>query len=175
MATTAAVIATAGLSGCGGNFHAQTDQIYQPAVGSNSREGQVYVLNALLVAGDGSHGALVAGLLDQAAADDTLTSVTAKTSKDKDLTVTIIDGQIPLPSRTLVRLSQDADVAVSGQTGDLTPGGTASVTFTFQNADPVTLDAPIVSREGAYADVPLPSPSPTASSSPAPPTPTQSP
>jgi copper(I)-binding protein len=175
MATAAIVVATAGLSGCGGNFNAQTDQIYQPAVGSNNREGQVYVLNALLVVGDGSDAALVAGLLDQAGTDDTLTAVTAKSSKGNDLTVTINNDQIPLPTRTLVRLSQDASVAISGQAGDLGPGGTVSVTFTFQNADPVTLDAPIVAREGAYADVPLPSPSPSASPSTAPPTPTQSP
>ena len=157
MVTAVVVLATAALTGCGYNFGSQTDQIYQPAVGSNNREGQVYVLNALVVTG-GSDGALVAGLLDEADTDDVLTGVTAKGSNGNDLTTTIVGDQIPLPSRSLVRLSQDADVAISGDATELGAGGLISVTFTFQNADPVTLDAPIVAREGPYADVPLPTP-----------------
>jgi copper(I)-binding protein len=173
VATAVVVIATAALSGCGSSFNAQTDQIYQPAVGSNNRESQVYVLNALLVTG-GTNGALVAGLLNEADTDDVLTGVTAKASNGNDLTATIVGDQVPLPSRSLVRLSQDAEVAISGtDAAELGAGGSISVTFTFQNADPVTLDAPIEAREGPYADVPLPTPS--ASSTPAPSTPTQSP
>jgi copper(I)-binding protein len=174
VATAVVVIATAALSGCGSSFNAQTDQIYQPAVGANNRESQVYVLNALLVTGGGTNGALVAGLLNEAGTDDVLTGVTAKASNGNDLTSTIVGDQVPLPSRSLVRLSQDAAVAISGtDAAELGAGGSISVTFTFQNADPVTLDAPIEAREGPYADVPLPTPS--ASSTPAPSTPTQSP
>jgi copper(I)-binding protein len=173
VATAVVVIATAALSGCGSSFNAQTDQIYQPAVGSNNRESQVYVLNALLVTG-GTSGALVAGLLNEADTEDALTGVTAKANNGNDLTATIVGDQIPLPSRSLVRLSQDADVAISASdAAELGAGGSISVTFTFRNADPVTLDAPIVSKEGPYIDVPLPTPS--VSSSPAPATPTQSP
>jgi len=173
VATAVVVIATAALSGCGSSFNAQTDQIYQPAVGSNNRESQVYVLNALVVTG-GTNGALVAGLLNEADTDDVLTGVTAKANNGNDLTATIVGDQVPLPSRSLVRLSQDAAVAISGtDAAELGAGGSISVTFTFQNADPVTLDAPIEAREGPYADVPLPTPS--ASSTPAPSNPTQSP
>jgi len=45
----AVLLAVPALSSCGVNFSAQTDQVYTPAEGALNRDGDVDVLNALIV------------------------------------------------------------------------------------------------------------------------------
>jgi hypothetical protein len=64
LAVAAAVLAAPVLSSCGVNFDAQTDQVYNPAVGVNDRDGSVDVLNALVVSGSAGSGTVVATLVN---------------------------------------------------------------------------------------------------------------
>ncbi len=69
IATVAVIALPLGLSGCG--FDAPTDQVYTPAVGVNNQDGQVDVLNALIVSAEDGSGTLVVSLAnnDQAEPD----------------------------------------------------------------------------------------------------------
>ena len=72
----------------------------------------------------------------------------------------ILTRRVDLPSLKLVQLSDAGDVILSAGK-PLNVGGTIKVTFTFQNAGPVTLDLPIVMNTGDFARVPVPTPSAT--------------
>ena len=51
------------LGACG--FGYQTDQVYQPGVGSNNRDGSVDILGAVVVSGTDGSGTLVASLANK--------------------------------------------------------------------------------------------------------------
>ena len=72
IAVAAAVVAAPVMSSCGVNFDAQTDQVYNPAVGVNDRSGSVDVLNALIVSKAPGSGTVVATLVnnDEERADE---------------------------------------------------------------------------------------------------------
>ncbi|MEP6527200.1 MAG: hypothetical protein ABJA86_08545 [Nocardioidaceae bacterium] len=165
-----ATILVTGLSaGCSTNFDAQTNRIYQPAAGSNNRDGDVYVLNALLVTDGTGLGTISAGLVDEAAQDDALIGVSADSPAGNRVQGMILTRRVDLPSLKLVQLSDAGDVILSAGK-PLNVGGIINVTFTFRNAGPVTLELPIVTNTGDFARVPVPTPSatplPTPSASP---------
>lgn len=162
-ACTAALATTlvTGLSaGCSTNFDAQTNRIYQPAAGSNNRDGDVYVLDALVVTDGTGLGTISAGMVDEVAQDDALIAVMADSPAGNRVRGMILSRRVDLPSLKLVQLSDAGDVILSAGK-PLNVGGTIKVTFTFQNAGPVTLDLPIVMNTGDFASVPVPTPSAT--------------
>jgi hypothetical protein len=138
-------------AGCGANFDAQTNKIYQPAAGVNDQEGQVHAFNVLVVHSDG-RGTLIGALLNKAGRGDALVAVTGR-SERSDLTAEIDGAQLELPPDQLAQLGDDAAVSISGE--GLNLGATVEITLRFQNAGPVTLEVPVVARSGDYATVPV--------------------
>jgi hypothetical protein len=142
------------LSSCGVNFSAQTDQVYQPAVGSDDRSSMVDVLNAMVVSGSTGSGTVVATLVNNdQAQDDTLRGV-AGAGKDASIKVTP-GGDTTIPTAGLLNLATSGSIFATGE--QLEPGSFVELTFTFDRAEPVTLDVPVVSADNpAYADIKLP-------------------
>lgn len=155
-AAVAALVLAPVLSSCG--FDQPTDQVYTPGVGVNERSGEVDVLNALVVSGADGSGALVATLSnnnnDQA---DALTQVTGA-GEDSGLRVELEDS-IEVRAGGTVSLSDEAEIPVEGDA--ITSGAFVALRFTFQNAETVTVEVPVVARRGPYSDIPVPSVAPT--------------
>jgi hypothetical protein len=151
------------------NFGAQTDKVYTPADGVTNRDGMVDVLNALIVSDNPGTGRLIAGLSnnDTQTADE-LTGV-AGAGNSQALTVTIEGGDTKIPPGGFLQLADpgSAFVQVQGDPTQLYAGAFARVTFSFKNADAVTVNVPVLAPGQNYTHVSLePSPTPTPSPSP---------
>ena len=142
------------VAGCASGFGAATNRIYQPGPGLESRSGDVYVINAVIVTNGTGNGTLVAALINQVRPGDALVSTTAKTSTGKTLKVTGGSG-IVLPYQTSVQLNDLASGGFGGirLTGTLQAGTVATLRFTFRHAAPVTLDVPIVTQTDQFKNV----------------------
>jgi hypothetical protein len=155
IAVTAIVLAPV-LSSCG--FNQPTDRVYTPGVGVNERDGEVDVLNALVVSGAPGSGSLVATLsnndLDEG---DALVQV-AGSGEDSALRVDL-GGPLEVRPGASLSVSDEAEVSVEGEA--IEAGAFVELTFTFQNAGTATLQVPVVPRRGPYADIPVPSVAPT--------------
>lgn len=150
----AALIALAApaLASCG--FDVQTDQVYTPGAGVNDRSGVVNVLHALVVSGEDGSGTVVAALVNTSATqDDELTGVTGA---DPDEQVEVaIDGTVDIPAGKLVQLADDGNVTATGDA--IQAGKFVKLTFTFAEAEAVTVDVPVVANTDEFSQVPLPS------------------
>jgi copper(I)-binding protein len=154
IAVAAVVLAAPSLSACGINFNAQTDQPYNVAVGVDERSGSVDVLNALVVSGSNGSGTAVATLVNNDTEnDDTLRDVSGA-GPDADVTVKVA-GKTTIPADGLLNLAEDGRISVRGE--QIVPGTFVTITFSFDRAEAVTVEAPVVSSSNPdYADVPVP-------------------
>ena len=147
MALAAALLFTVpALSACNA---AATEAIYTPSQGVNDRAGEVDVLHALVVSDGKDGGRLIAGLVNNNGTDaDALSDVTVA---EGDAQVELGEGETEIPAGGLLQLADDdaAQITVSG----VTLGGYVRVTFTFDNAEPATLNVPVVPAGDDYADV----------------------
>jgi hypothetical protein len=149
------VILVPALGACG--FDYQTDQVYQPAVGVNNREGVVDVLAAVVVSGTDGSGTFVASLDNKSQTETAkLTNITGSDG----IQVTLVK-QVEIPPGELVNLADMGVASVTGQA--IQPGGFARLTLEFESGETAEVNAPIVPREGQYSDVApaIPSSSPT--------------
>ena len=153
IAVAALAVAAPALSSCGVNFGAQTDQVYNAAVGVDDRSGQVNVLNALIVSGVDGSGTVVAGLVNK---DATRTAhLTGITSGDPSQPVTVTGPTTAIPGQGLVSLADKGQYSAHG--ANVVAGKFVKLTFTFDNAKPVTVDVPVVlASDPDYRNVPLP-------------------
>lgn len=143
------------LAACG--FNAQTDQVYQPAVGVNDRSGNVDILNALIVSGTDGSGTFAGTLVNKnQTEDDTLQSVTGPD-------VTASRGTVDVPAGEAALLADTGDLSLTGD--GIVPGKWVELTFVFSSGQSTTMKVPVVDASGDYADVPPPSTA-TPSSSP---------
>lgn len=141
------VSATA-VAGCG--FDVQTNAVYQPAVGSNVRQGVTDVLSAVIVSPKVGQGVFVATLVDSSdTTSDKLTSVTAGGG------VTVASGAtLPeMPVQTPVNLADTGGIAMTGDAITTVNSNYVRVTLSFAKADPVTINVPVVLNNGPYADL----------------------
>lgn len=137
------------LTACG--FSAQTDQVYQAAVGTNYRSGEVDILNALIVSGQDGSGTFAGTLANKnTTEDDRLDSVTGSGIVAARRTVDVPAGGVAL-------LADSGVITLQGDA--IKPGAFVTLTFAFHNGDTTTFAVPVVEAAGDYADVPLPSPS----------------
>lgn len=155
IAAAAVLLAAPALSSCGVSFGAQTDQVYNPSVGVDDRSGQVDVLNALIVSGTNGSGTVVATLVNNdQQTDDTLKGVSGA-GKDAGMTVKP-GGDTTIPAGGLLNLATKGAVTIRGQR--VVPGNFVTITFSFDRAQAVTLDVPVVSHSNPdYAGVKVPS------------------
>ena len=136
------------LAACGFNY--QTDQVYQPSVGVNNRDGAVDVLGAVVVSGIDGQGTLVASLVNKnESKPDTLTSVTAADSS-AGLTVKQI-GPVQVAPGSLINLASLGAVSVSGSS--ITPGNFARLQLKFQSGQQTEVNVPVVSQSDSYSDI----------------------
>ena len=143
----AALLLAPALTACG--FSAQTDQVYQPAVGVNDRAGTVDIINALVVSGTEGSGTFAGTLVNKdQEEDDRLESVTGPDVTATPRTVTI-------PAAGAVALATSGAVSLKGDA--IKAGGWVELTFVFNSGQSTTMKVPVVEATGDYADVTLPS------------------
>jgi hypothetical protein len=148
----AALVLAPLLSSCG--FDQPTDRVYTPGVGVNDRSGSVAVLNALVVSGADGSGTLVATITNKKRdQEDALVEVSGPTAS------VTIEGPVDVAPGTFVSLSDETEISVEGE--GVTPGSFIRLQFTFENAETVQLEVPVVARRGPYAEIPVPSIAPT--------------
>jgi hypothetical protein len=144
----AALLLAPALTACG--FNAQTDQVYQPAVGVNDRSGKVDILNATIVSGTDGSGTFAGTLVNKdQTEDDALESVSGPdiTASRRPIELPAAGAVPPTSESGLITLKGDA----------IKPGAFVELTFVFSNGQSTTLKVPVVEAAGDYADVPLPS------------------
>jgi hypothetical protein len=142
----AALLLAPALTACG--FSAQTDQVYQAAVGVNDRSGDVDVLNALVVSGEDGSGTFAGTLVNKDTTEDaTLDSVTGTG-------VTASRHTVDVPAGGVARLAETGEVTLRGD--GIKPGSFVEVTLAFDSGQSTTVTVPVVAAEGDYAEVPLP-------------------
>jgi hypothetical protein len=156
----AALLLAPALTACG--FSAQTDQVYQPAVGVNDRSGTVDILNALVVSGTAGSGTFAGTLVNEDATEDaTLESVSGPG-------ITAARRTVDVPAAGNARLAQSGEITLQGS--GIEPGSFVELTFAFDSGQRTTMKVPVVEASGDYADVPLPkassSSTPSSSASP---------
>jgi hypothetical protein len=156
VATVAVVLLVPLLGACG--FGAQTDQVYQPAVGVNDHKGQVDVLGAVVASASEGLGTFVASL-DNKNPRKAITLVDVKGSEG-------IEPHLVAPVKvepgTLVNLADLGAVRVTGE--GVKAGGFARLTLIFDTGQSSEVNAPIVAKVGIYAEIKpaIPSASPSA-------------
>lgn len=155
-AAAALLVAAPLLVSCG--FGEQTDQVYNAATGVDDRSSQVDVLNAMIVSGTDGSGTVVAGLVNNdPQRNDRLTGITGQGVRPQGPALTI-------PAGGMVGLADTGSWTATGPA--VKAGRFVTLTFSFQRAQSVTLDVPVVSAsDPTFAKVPLPGSSPTASTS----------
>jgi hypothetical protein len=157
LAAAAALLAVPALSACGTNFDAQTDQVYTPADGENSHDGNVAVLNALIVSETPGSGRFIAGLVNRNSSEaDTLEGVEG-VGDSAEVTFSI-EGETEIPPGGGVQLADDdaAMVTATGSEDVLTPGKFVRVSVSFANGDSAELNVPVMAPGETYDDVELP-------------------
>jgi hypothetical protein len=151
-ATALAASATLILGGCGTGFGAQTNQVYQAAVGADHR-GEIDVLNTLLVANDDKSATLSAGLINNTDTEQSVSAVTATTMDGAKLQVSSLKTLLSLPANRFSPVGGATDAGGFRIVDSPTPGTYVRVTLTFTDSAPVTVEAPIVARTAEYDDV----------------------
>ncbi len=153
------------LAGCAANFDAQTQVQYQPAVGSDNRATDIYVLNALVVGDDSGDGTVVGTLINQADCPDYLVAVQAVDNSGGGIETSPLpavqavqsstcaasqapDTGIALPSQRPAKLPDDGQVQVHADT--VAPGTFITLTLRFQQAGPIEIDVPVVAEAAMY-------------------------
>jgi hypothetical protein len=138
------------------NFDAQTNQFYTPAEGVNERSGGVDVLNALVVAEEPGRGRFIAGLVNNSdTTDDALTQVQG--AGDSSEVKGSLETPIDIVRDGFVQLADKGEEPVVLEGEQIVPGTFVELTITFEEADPVTVELPVVAAEDDYADVEIPS------------------
>ena len=130
------------LAACG--FNEQTDAVYQASTGTNARNGDVWILNATVVAKKDGAGTFAGTLVNQ--------------TEDKTVTLTSVTDAAAMPAVTVdpnsaVNLGDTGQVRVKDE--GIVPGTFVELTFDFDNGESTTFKVPVVSHTGDYADVPV--------------------
>lgn len=142
------------LSGCGTGFGAQTSQMYDAGSGTNHREGDIEILNALFVDNGDETATLSTGVINNAEETDSIESVSATAGGD-DVTVEL-RSPVELPHGDLVSVGTEPSIVLPD--GGFQNGYLVHLTLTFQNAAPIEIDVPVEARTSAYESVATPAP-----------------
>jgi copper(I)-binding protein len=154
-AGTVGLVAIAVLTACGFNY--PTDRISNLTVGTDYRDGNVAVLNAVVVSAAGNGGTFVATLVNQTDTEQQLTGITG-TGK-----VTQVDVQpVTIAPKGLVNLADDGGFAVSGT---FAIGDFLDLTLTFGDGTTADMEVPVVADADEWAGLDTATPSASASAS----------
>ena len=142
LAVVAAVLLVPSLGAC----QYQTDQVYQPGVGVNDRDGTVDVLGAVVVSSTDGEGTFVASLVNQGLEQtETLTGVTGEEVEVQ------LTAPVEIDPESLVNLDQAGAVSVSGES--IEPGRFARLTLEFESGQETEVNVPVVADEDEYAEI----------------------
>lgn len=138
---------------CG--FDYATDRVYTPADGVNNRDGEVDVLNAVIVWDGEGKGRFLATLVNNSLeAPDKLTAIEGDVETEK-----VPTAEIPLGGLlNLASTPTPIDV-----TGEFAEGDMVTVTLDFATADSATLEVPVVAARDQYAEFGTPAEEPSES------------
>jgi hypothetical protein len=159
LAALALVLALPTLGACG--FGYQTDQVYQPGVGVNSRSGDVDILGAVVVSGSDGAGTFVTTFVNK--------------DSDKPATLTSITGEDGLQLQIVKPVKVEADGVLNlaslgaiGVSGDgVKAGAYARLTLEFDTGQKTEVNVPVVDKDEEFSGISpaLPASSPSASPS----------
>lgn len=151
-----ALSAAAVLTACG--FNNPTDRISTLTVGTDYRDGEVLVLNAVVVSSSGNGGTFVATFVNNTEEEQTLSSITG------DGEVTSVEvTPLTIKPKGLVNLADEGGFAVSGT---FAIGDFVNLTFAYADGSTYAFDVPVVAAEGDYAGLDTATPSASPSESP---------
>lgn len=141
----ALVLAAPTLTSCG--FDYATNRPYTPAAGVSNAEGDINVLNAVVVAGQPDSGTFIATLSSDAEEEVTFEGVSGaggNTIEPDDFTA------VEIAPRGLVNLAEEGGPSFSGtfEAGDF-----LALTLSFDTGDAVTMNVPVVPACEEYADL----------------------
>lgn len=157
LAAASMVVLLPGLGACG--FGAQTNKVYQPAVGANVQGEAVDVLNAVVVSDDEGSGTFVASLVNTSLdEDDQLTGITGE-----DVEVQLGEP-VDLRADDIVNLADAGAALVSGER--IAPGLYTRLTLEFASGQQTEVNVPVVAQEEEFADITPAEPSSSPSASP---------
>lgn len=142
----ALLLAAPGLTACG--FGAQTDQPYQPGVGSNVRGEALNVLGATVVLPFGTEGTFSASIANTDPTTPAL--LTGITSEDAEIQLL---EELEVPADGLLNLSDTGAVLVTFNDDTLSAGGYTRMTLAFDSGEELEINVPIVNDEEEFADV----------------------
>jgi len=146
VASAAVLLLTPIVGACGFNY--QTDQVYQPATGTDDRTGQVYILNAMVVTVSGNKGTFAGTLVNENQTQATrLVSITGPNLQGSTTPV-------KLPANQAVNLADTGQISVSGP--GIEAGKFVTMNFEFANGQSTRMGVPVIPRTGPYGQVPLP-------------------
>jgi hypothetical protein len=145
------VVAGLTLAACGTSFDAQTNQVYQPAVGSNER-GQVESHNTLLVGNRDGSATLSAGVVSNLEEPQTLTGVTVTDEEGTSLTVRKPKAALSLTPKVLTTLGSETADGVFVVTEGAEPGAYVTITYSFSDSPELVVKAPVVARADHAAE-----------------------
>ena len=150
--------ASLGLAACGTGFDAATSQQYQPGVGTNQREGDVRLYNALLVQNTDDTFSLSVGVVNTTDADQELTGATfVPLSEEGTLTELEPAVDVAVPAGGLYTLGPEGEFA-GFEVDGLGDGRFVTITLTFDGVGDVVINAPVVDRAARYSEIPAASP-----------------
>lgn len=158
-AGTVALVAAAVLTACGFNY--PTDRISNLTVGTNYRDGNVSVLNAVVVSAADNSGTFVATFVNNTDQPQSVSGITG----DGDNVTSVDATPLNLKPNELVNLADNGGYAV---TGTFTPGDFVHLTFALADGSTFGLEVPVVTATGDYAGLDTATPPPSASPSVAP-------
>lgn len=152
LAAVAMVVLVPGLGAC----DYQTDQVYQPGVGVNDRDGTIDVLGAVVVSSTDGQGTFVASLVNQDV--EQADSLTGATGNDLEVQ---LSAPVEVEPDSLVNLADTGAISVSGESVE--PGRFARITLEFESGQETEVNVPVVPYENEYAEIEpaKPSTSPT--------------
>jgi hypothetical protein len=138
------LVSCAALSSCG--FSYSTDREYTVNSSTDNREGEVDVLNAVVVSAAEGSGTFVASFanndIDE---EETLTGVAG----DEGTSITAPEFEpVTIPADGLVNLADPpADIVL---TGDFTAGDFVPLVLDFGNGERIAIKVPVVSDDSGY-------------------------
>lgn len=150
---------TAGtLTACGTGLDAQTNEIYNPAIGVNARGGGVDVLNLLIVANPDGTGTVSGALINQSDDPDQLTGVAATNEEAELLRVEAPALPLVIPPADEIPIDPvNLEDGSAIYVPEVRPGSFLTLELTFANGEPVVAEVPVVDRDeplDIYSSVP---------------------
>lgn len=147
-ALVAVLAATSVLTGCAAGLDAQTAKPYSPGDGVLATSGDVRVLNALVVAADGSTTGLVsAGVANTGTSDDRLSGITSPQG------AVALSGDTTIPAGGAISLGNGGSGGPTATVSGLTvkPGDEVVLRLMFSRAEPITVRTLVHPTDGYYA------------------------